>query len=115
MMDELLKQKNDKEASFSSNDGQNGNNKQQQSRQPVYVDKDINLVEIRNSFDSLMEKDRVLDVTESQSSQTHNDPLNEDDDEEVEDIYVEPDPKIHKQQVLSNIGASTPTDSVLNA
>ncbi|GJZ30728.1 zinc knuckle CX2CX4HX4C containing protein [Tanacetum coccineum] len=88
----------------------------QQGRQPVSVDKDINLVEIRNSFDSLMEKDKVLDVTESQSSQTHNDSLNEDDDdEEVEDIYVEPDPKIRKQQVLSNIGASTPTDSVLNA
>ncbi|GJV61610.1 zinc knuckle CX2CX4HX4C containing protein [Tanacetum coccineum] len=110
-----VQKKNDKEASSSSNDGQNGNNKQQQGRQPVSVDKDINLVEIRNSFDSLMEKDKVLDVTESQSSQTHNDSLNEDDDEEVEDIYVEPDPKIRKQQVLSNIGASTPTDSVLNA
>ncbi|GJY73946.1 hypothetical protein Tco_0478377 [Tanacetum coccineum] len=110
-----VQKKNDKEASSSSNDGQNGNNKQQQGRQPVSVDKDINLVEIHNSFDSLMEKDKVLDVTESQSSQTHNDSLNEDDDEEVEDIYVEPDPRIRKQQVLNNIGASTPTDSVLNA
>ncbi|GJS84289.1 hypothetical protein Tco_0750830 [Tanacetum coccineum] len=86
-------------------------------RQPVSVDKDINLVEIRNSFDSLMEKDKVLDVTESQSSQTHNDSLNEDDDDEESGGFLMLNLilKIRKQQFIPNMGQSLLNDSVLNA
>ncbi|GKC47623.1 RNA-directed DNA polymerase, eukaryota, reverse transcriptase zinc-binding domain protein, partial [Tanacetum coccineum] len=92
----------------------NGNSISQSERRPlVSVDKDINILELRNSFSSLMDKDKVLDVADSQSSQTNKDLLN-DDDEEVEDFYVEPDPRILKQQVHSKIGASTPTDEVFN-
>ncbi|GKF36930.1 hypothetical protein Tco_0113688, partial [Tanacetum coccineum] len=97
----------------SNHDDHNGDSTQSERRPLVSVDKDINILELRNSFNSLMDKDKVLDVADSQSSQTNKDLLN-DDDEEVEDFYVEPDPRILKQQVHSKIGASTPTDEFLS-
>ncbi|GKA34852.1 zinc knuckle CX2CX4HX4C containing protein [Tanacetum coccineum] len=105
--------KNDKEALSSNHDDHNGDSTQSERRPLVSVDKDINILELRNSFNSLMDKDKVLDVADSQSSQTNKELLN-DDDEEVEDFYVEPDPRILKQQVHSKIGASTPSDEVFN-
>nr|GEV15528.1 hypothetical protein [Tanacetum cinerariifolium] len=74
--------------------------------QPVsksFVSKDEGILEIRNSFDSLMEKVKVLDM--SQQSYTS--------DEEVEEHYAEPDPRLSKDAKNDYIGASTPSTMVM--
>ncbi|GJV93643.1 hypothetical protein Tco_1541456 [Tanacetum coccineum] len=59
----------------------NINSTQQPSRPNDNMVDDINLVSLRNSFESLMEKDKILDVNDNPT------PVNEaleDDEEEVE-------------------------------
>nr|GEU35497.1 hypothetical protein [Tanacetum cinerariifolium] len=64
----------------------------------------INLVSLRNSFESLMENDKILDVNDK--SDLINEAL-EDDEEEVEDLCMEKPPK-PKTNVSK--GESTPSD-----
>nr|GEU70550.1 hypothetical protein [Tanacetum cinerariifolium] len=88
------KNKNDQEASSSF---QKTDNSQPVSKS--FVSKDECILEIHNSFDSLMEKVKVLDM--SQESYTS--------DEEVEEHYVELDPRHSKDAKNDYIGASTPS------
>ncbi|GJY56843.1 RNA-directed DNA polymerase, eukaryota, reverse transcriptase zinc-binding domain protein [Tanacetum coccineum] len=61
------------------------------ARPTVSVDKGINLVSLWNSFDTLMEKDKVLDVDDTPYVKlTNYNDLLEDDDEEVEEVFHEP-------------------------
>ncbi|GJW82005.1 RNA-directed DNA polymerase, eukaryota, reverse transcriptase zinc-binding domain protein [Tanacetum coccineum] len=78
---------------------------------PTQIDKGIDLVAIRNSFDVLREKDKVLDVVDTKSTP---DPL-DDDQDEVENIYTDPDSKNFKKKKQANsAGASTPNESDLS-
>ncbi|GKB19919.1 retrovirus-related pol polyprotein from transposon 17.6, partial [Tanacetum coccineum] len=82
--------------------------KQPTARCTNSMDEGINMLLLRNSFETLMEEDKILDVDDNIQikSNADNDPL-DDDDEEVEEVY-------HKQ--ISSIsvkpndskGASTP-------
>ncbi|GJW42633.1 hypothetical protein Tco_0071432 [Tanacetum coccineum] len=78
--------------------------------QPTMLPKD-NLVSTRNSFESLMERDKGLEdaVPPSSATQMNNEVLKalEDDEEEVEEVFIEKNPYTQK-----NKGASTPSDLV---
>nr|GEY22360.1 RNA-directed DNA polymerase, eukaryota, reverse transcriptase zinc-binding domain protein [Tanacetum cinerariifolium] len=80
---------------------------QQPSRLINNRDKGIDLISLRNSFETLMERDKVLDVNDH--PQTENEAL-KDDDEEVEDIYVEQAPT---QKTNVTKGASTPYEETV--
>ncbi|GJR67116.1 RNA-directed DNA polymerase, eukaryota, reverse transcriptase zinc-binding domain protein [Tanacetum coccineum] len=80
---------------------------QQPSRPINNRDAGIDLISLRNSFKTLMEKDKVLDVNDH--PQTENEALG-DDDEEVEDIYVEQAPT---QKTTVTKGANTPYEEVI--
>ncbi|GJZ16451.1 hypothetical protein Tco_0552128 [Tanacetum coccineum] len=70
----------------------------------------VDLLSIRNSFETLMDNDKVLDENLDMDVSTpfNTDPLN-DDEEEVEEFYAEPDPRTLKTKV-NDKGASTPVD-----
>nr|GEX99632.1 hypothetical protein [Tanacetum cinerariifolium] len=76
------------------------------------------LVLICNSFEKLMESDKLLvvaDITQATPTCTKDTStdLLEDDEEEVKDIYTKPDPNISKQpRTNGNKEASTPNDAV---
>ncbi|GJS96767.1 zinc knuckle CX2CX4HX4C containing protein [Tanacetum coccineum] len=70
----------------------------------------VDLLYIRNSFETLMDNDKVLDENLDMDVSTpfNTDPLN-DDEEEVEEFYAEPDPRTLKTKV-NDKGASTLVD-----
>nr|GEV39636.1 hypothetical protein [Tanacetum cinerariifolium] len=81
------------------------------SRPNISMDEGIDLISLRNSFETLMERDKVLDVADPQSIPTNTDPL-DDDEEEVKEVFTEPDPNISKQLMPNDSkGESTPNDA----
>ncbi|GJW68600.1 RNA-directed DNA polymerase, eukaryota, reverse transcriptase zinc-binding domain protein [Tanacetum coccineum] len=79
----------------------------------------INIVSLPNSFESLMEKDKVLDTDDTPphvktsclnvAAKDSLEDVLDDDDEEVEEVYIEDNGRHAKQ----NKGASTPSDQRL--
>ncbi|GJS72430.1 zinc knuckle CX2CX4HX4C containing protein [Tanacetum coccineum] len=76
------KNNNDNEASSSKHEKLKDNNVQPVSRPNVSTNEGIDLISLRNSFDTLMERDKVLDVADPQSTPTNTNP-SDDDEEEV--------------------------------
>ncbi|GJS72427.1 hypothetical protein Tco_0705268 [Tanacetum coccineum] len=78
-----------------------------------YFNDDISIVSLRNSFESLKEADKILDIDTSQKDN----PVNklEDDEEDVEEMIIENPSgsnRLPKNDVVK--GASTPSEEVLD-
>ncbi|GJT09945.1 RNA-directed DNA polymerase, eukaryota, reverse transcriptase zinc-binding domain protein [Tanacetum coccineum] len=103
-----VKRKGGKRKQQETTDGLNQPNDKTGVAAPKVDDTDI--VPVRNSFQSLMEEDEIHDTNDSiwKVSHTYGD-VEDDDSEEVEEVYVETD---SGTQTLQNKGASTPSQGV---
>ncbi|GJX41002.1 zinc knuckle CX2CX4HX4C containing protein [Tanacetum coccineum] len=114
----VQKPNNNDEVSSSHQVSYNKDSEQHNNRTTNVRDEGIDLVSLRNSFEILIENDKILDVVDppqKSATGTDNDDALDDDDEEVEEVFHERIPSSYNQAKTDTTkGASTPYDTVKN-